>query len=143
MDNHSRVWVAGHRGLVGSAMTRALTSQGYTNLLLRTRAELNLLDAVAVRTFVEQQHPEYVFLAAARVFLQLPERSDDQRTGLMYLCGTSGGRSLDERSVQPIPRPPPEWPHVAKRSTPRMSRRSATSVAALANERPGKALEPP
>jgi GDP-L-fucose synthase len=67
MDLDARVYVAGHRGLVGSAIYRALEAQGYRNLLGRTRAELDLLDREAVSAFFQEQKPEYVFLAAAKV----------------------------------------------------------------------------
>jgi len=67
MEPTSRIYVAGHRGLVGGALRRELKRQGYSNLLLRTRSELNLLDADAVRRFFETERPEYVFLAAAKV----------------------------------------------------------------------------
>lgn len=67
MNREARVYVAGHRGLVGSALVRRLQAEGYRNLLLRTRAELDLTDAVATRRFFEAERPEYVFLAAARV----------------------------------------------------------------------------
>jgi GDP-L-fucose synthase len=67
MKKDSRIYIAGHRGLVGSAIHRALTAQGYTNLLLRTRAELNLLDTAEVNNFFAHEKPEYVFLAAAKV----------------------------------------------------------------------------
>lgn len=67
MEKNSRIFVAGHRGLVGSAITRELERQGYTNLLLRTRRELDLIDRVAVEQFFAAELPEYVFLAAARV----------------------------------------------------------------------------
>lgn len=67
MERNAKIFVAGHRGLVGSALVRALTAQGYENLLCRTRAELNLRDAGAVRRFFEEEKPEYVFLAAAHV----------------------------------------------------------------------------
>jgi len=63
----SRVFVAGHRGLVGSAICRALDSRGFDNLLTRTRAELDLRDAAAVDAFFRVEKPEYVILAAARV----------------------------------------------------------------------------
>ncbi len=63
----SRIYVAGHRGLVGSAIWRALESRGFRNLLGRTRAELDLLDPEATRRFFETEKPEYVFLAAAKV----------------------------------------------------------------------------
>jgi GDP-L-fucose synthase len=67
MHPESRIFVAGHRGLVGSAIVRALTAAGYKHLLLRTRRELDLLDQRAVAAFFEQERPEYVFDAAARV----------------------------------------------------------------------------
>jgi GDP-L-fucose synthase len=67
MENTSRIFVAGHRGLVGSAITRELERRGYTNLLLKTRDELDLMDGQAVAKFFEQERPEYVFLAAAKV----------------------------------------------------------------------------
>ncbi len=67
MHKESRIFVAGHRGLVGSALVRGLQRQGYSNLLLRTRQELDLLDAHAVAHFFAQEKPEYVFLAAAKV----------------------------------------------------------------------------
>lgn len=63
----SKIYVAGHRGLVGSALWRELQRQGYRNLVGRTRAELDLLDAAAVHRFYHQEQPEYVFVAAARV----------------------------------------------------------------------------
>lgn len=63
----ARIYVAGHRGLVGSALVRALERAGYHKLLLRTRAELDLTDAGAVRQFFAAERPEYVFLAAAKV----------------------------------------------------------------------------
>ena len=67
MELNSKIYVAGHRGLVGSAIWRTLEAKGYTNLIGRTHAELDLTDAVAVRTFFEVERPEYVFLAAAHV----------------------------------------------------------------------------
>ena len=67
MHPDSRIFVAGHRGLVGSAIVRALAAAGFEHLLLRTRQELDLLDQRAVATFFEQERPEYVFDAAARV----------------------------------------------------------------------------
>jgi GDP-L-fucose synthase len=63
----ARIFVAGHRGLAGSAITRALTAAGYRNLLLRSHAELELGDAAAVRDFFDAAKPEYVVLAAAKV----------------------------------------------------------------------------
>jgi GDP-L-fucose synthase len=67
MEKSSRIFVAGHRGLVGSAIRRGLEQRGYSNLLLRTHAELDLADRNAVRAFLQQKRPEYVFLAAAKV----------------------------------------------------------------------------
>src|SRR3954464_8486191 len=63
----SRIYVAGHRGLAGSALVRRLQSKGYRNLLTRTHAELDLVDAAAVERFFNEQRPEVVFLAAAKV----------------------------------------------------------------------------
>jgi GDP-L-fucose synthase len=67
MDRRSKVYVAGHRGLVGSAIARTLKAQGFANVLGRTRAEMDLMDTAAVNEFFERERPEYVFLAAARV----------------------------------------------------------------------------
>lgn len=67
MDKDSRIYIAGHRGLVGSAIYRNLQSRGYTNLTGRTHAELDLLDGAAVREFFDRHRPEYVVLAAAHV----------------------------------------------------------------------------
>ena len=64
---NARIFVAGHRGMVGSAITRALRAAGHANLLLRTHGELDLTDRAAVRDFFAREKPEYVFLAAARV----------------------------------------------------------------------------
>lgn len=63
----SKIYVAGHRGLAGSAIVRELQRQGYTNLVTRTHAELDLEDAAATQRFFEQEKPEIVFLAAAKV----------------------------------------------------------------------------
>lgn len=67
MNKDSRIYIAGHRGMVGSAITRNLQSKGYKNLILRTSAELDLRDQKAVEEFFRQEKPEYVFLAAAKV----------------------------------------------------------------------------
>ncbi len=67
IDQTSRIYVAGHRGLVGSAVVRALGRQGYSNLLLRTHDELDLTEQLAVRQFFESERPEAVIMAAARV----------------------------------------------------------------------------
>lgn len=67
MEKNSRIYVAGHRGLVGSAIWKGLQEKGYANLIGRTHAELDLTDGAAVGRFFEEAKPEYVFLAAARV----------------------------------------------------------------------------
>ena len=67
MKRDSKIYVAGHRGLVGSAIVRRLQSAGYTNIITRTHAELDLTDQPAVQGFFEEKKPEYVFLAAAKV----------------------------------------------------------------------------
>ena len=67
MNLDSKIYVAGHRGLVGSALIRQLKAGGFANLVTRTHAELDLTDQVAVRDFFAREKPEYVFLAAARV----------------------------------------------------------------------------
>jgi GDP-L-fucose synthase len=67
MNPEDVIYVAGHRGMVGSAIVRLLRSRGFTNLLLRSRAELDLLDSAAVRAFYLKHRPAYVFVAAARV----------------------------------------------------------------------------
>jgi len=67
MKHDARIYVAGHRGLAGSAIVRRLQSAGHANLLLRTHAELDLTDARAVCDFFDAERPEYVFLAAAKV----------------------------------------------------------------------------
>jgi len=64
---HSSIFIAGHRGLVGSALVRCLEAKGFTNIIKRTHAELDLMDQAAVQAFFEQVRPEYVFLAAAKV----------------------------------------------------------------------------
>ncbi|MEN9639646.1 MAG: hypothetical protein RLZZ262_1515 [Bacteroidota bacterium] len=67
MEQHARVYVAGHRGMVGSALVRKLESEGHTNILVRTSSELDLRNQAAVDTFFEEEKPEYVLLAAAKV----------------------------------------------------------------------------
>ena len=67
MEKDSKIYVAGHRGLVGSAIWKNLESKGYTNLIGRTHKELDLMDAVAVKKFFDDEQPEYVVLAAAHV----------------------------------------------------------------------------
>lgn len=67
MTPSTRIYVAGHRGLAGSAIARTLTARGYGNLILRTHGELDLEDCTATRHFFERERPELIFLAAARV----------------------------------------------------------------------------
>lgn len=67
MEKHNTIYVAGHRGLVGSAIVRKLTVQGFERLILKTHAELDLLDQGAVEHFFQTEKPDYVFLAAAKV----------------------------------------------------------------------------
>lgn len=67
MNKNSNIYIAGHNGLVGSAIYRNLQKKGYKNIITRTRQELDLLDASAVNAFFSKEKPEYVFLAAARV----------------------------------------------------------------------------
>ncbi len=67
MEKQSKIYVAGHRGMVGSAIVRRLRSLGYDNIITRTHAELDLVDQNAVNAFFEAEKPEYVFLAAAKV----------------------------------------------------------------------------
>lgn len=67
MDKNALIYVAGHRGMVGSAVVRALQAQGYTNIVTRTSSELNLTDQEATETFYKEIQPEYVVVAAAKV----------------------------------------------------------------------------
>jgi GDP-L-fucose synthase len=67
LNQDSRIYVAGHRGLVGAAVVRALQRQGYANLVLRTHREVDLTEQAAVRAFFEQERPQAVIMAAARV----------------------------------------------------------------------------
>lgn len=67
LDKNAKIYVAGHRGLVGSAIWKNLQDKGYINLIGKTHKELDLLDAVSVRKFFDEEQPEYVFLAAAFV----------------------------------------------------------------------------
>ena len=67
MNKNSKIYIAGHNGLVGSAIVKNLNKKGYTNLVYRTHKELDLLDQVAVENFFKEEKPEYVILAAAKV----------------------------------------------------------------------------
>ncbi|MDP1802355.1 MAG: GDP-L-fucose synthase [Bacteroidota bacterium] len=67
MDLNSKIYIAGHRGMVGSAILRNLQKKGFTNFILKTSSELDLRDQIKVAEFFEKEKPEYVFLAAAKV----------------------------------------------------------------------------
>lgn len=67
MEKNARIYVAGHRGMVGSAIVRRLSSDGYTNLIVKTSAQLDLRNQAAVDNFFKEEKPEYVFLSAAKV----------------------------------------------------------------------------
>jgi GDP-L-fucose synthase len=67
MDKAARIYVAGHRGMVGSALVRRLETTGYTNILTRTRAELDLLNQSATEAYLNREKPDFIFMAAARV----------------------------------------------------------------------------
>ena len=67
MPSDARIFVTGHRGMVGSALLRRLQARGYTQVLTRTRAELDLLDQAAVYRYLVEHRPDYVFIAAAKV----------------------------------------------------------------------------
>ena len=67
MNTSDKIYIAGHNGLVGSALVRLFTKLGYTNIITRTRAELDLTNQLAVTNFFETTKPDYVFLAAAKV----------------------------------------------------------------------------
>jgi GDP-L-fucose synthase len=67
MEKNSSIYIAGHKGMVGSAIVRELERLGYSNLILRTRGELDLINQSAVTEFFKKEHPEYVILSAARV----------------------------------------------------------------------------
>ncbi|HMG81433.1 MAG TPA: GDP-L-fucose synthase [Ferruginibacter sp.] len=67
MNKNDKIYVAGHRGLVGSAILRLLQEKGFTNIITKTSAELDLRDQVSVKSFFEKERPQYVFMAAAKV----------------------------------------------------------------------------
>lgn len=67
MKKDSKIFIAGHNGLVGSAILRQLTKEDYSNIICKNRNELDLLDSIAVENFFKKEKPEYVFLAAAKV----------------------------------------------------------------------------
>ena len=67
LSKHAKIYVAGHNGMVGSAIVRDLQAKGYTNMVTRSRSELNLLDQAAVHQFLKTEQPDYIFMAAAKV----------------------------------------------------------------------------
>ena len=67
MQKNSKIYIAGHNGMVGSGIKRNLESRGYNNIVYRSSNELNLIDSVAVAQFFETEKPDYVILAAAKV----------------------------------------------------------------------------
>jgi GDP-L-fucose synthase len=67
IDQQAKIFVAGHRGLVGSALVRRLTRGGYTNIITATRQEVDLLDQRAVQAFLTREQPDFIFGAAAKV----------------------------------------------------------------------------
>ena len=67
MEKNSKIFVAGHRGMVGSAIVRKLNKEGFSNIIIRTSSELDLRNQQAVNDFFAREKPEYVFLAAAKV----------------------------------------------------------------------------
>ena len=83
MEKKSKIYVAGHRGMVGSAIVRELRRQGYDNIITRTHSELDLTDQQAVNRFLAAEKPEYVFLAAAKV--GGIEANDKAPADFMYL----------------------------------------------------------
>ena len=72
MNKEAKIYVAGHRGLVGSAILRQLKKEGFTNVITRTHQELDLIRQADVEKFFAEEKPEYVFLAAARVGGSMP-----------------------------------------------------------------------
>jgi hypothetical protein len=67
MDKNAKIFVAGHRGMVGSALVRRLNALGYHDIITRSRSELDLLNQPAVHTFLQAEKPDYIYIAAAKV----------------------------------------------------------------------------
>lgn len=91
MEKDARIYVAGHTGLVGSSIVRRLRREGYSNLLLRTHAELDLTDAAATQAFFQEEQPEYVFMAAAKVggvYINSVEPADFGRVNIQIAVNT-------------------------------------------------------
>lgn len=91
MNKHAKIYVAGHRGMVGSALVRKLQQEGFSNIITATTAEVNLIDQQATRAFFEQQRPDYVYVAAAKVggiHANNTYRADFLYQNLMIECNT-------------------------------------------------------
>jgi GDP-L-fucose synthase len=91
MDKNAKVYVAGHRGMVGSALVRKLQAEGFTNIITATTAEVNLIDQRATKAFFERERPDYVFVAAAKVggiHANNTYRADFLYQNLMIECNT-------------------------------------------------------
>ena len=96
MERGARIYVAGHRGLVGSAIHRALRSRGYQNLIVRTHAELDLTRQDAVREFFDRERPACVVLAAAKVG---GIAANDTRPAIFSPRSTAGSPKASTRSI--------------------------------------------
>jgi GDP-L-fucose synthase len=91
MNKNAKVYVAGHRGMVGSALVRKLQSEGFSNIVTATTSEVNLIDQKATRDFFERERPDYVFVAAAKVggiHANNTYRADFLYQNLMIECNT-------------------------------------------------------
>lgn len=91
MDKQAKIYVAGHTGLVGSSLVRRLKQEGYVNLLLRTHNELDLTDSTATQMFFQEEKPDYVFMAAAKVggvYINSVEPADFGRINLQMAVNT-------------------------------------------------------
>ena len=92
MEKDAKIYVAGHRGMVGSAIVRELQKQGYTNIITRTHAELDLCRQADVEKFSAEEKPEYVFLAAAKVGGIVA--NEEALADLSKTCSTTNERRL-------------------------------------------------
>ena len=89
MEKNAKIYIAGHHGLVGSAIWKNLQEKGYTNLIGKTHKELDLLDGVAVRRFFDEEQPEYVFLAASIAQISSTRISKYNKTSLARVSVTT------------------------------------------------------
>ncbi len=96
MNKDSKIYIAGHRGMVGSAIMRELQREGYTNLITRTHSELDLTRQTEVERFFAEEKPEYVFLAAAKV----GGISQPVGTGRFHVRQHDAGDERDTRSLE-------------------------------------------